>query len=53
MMTGGLLYLVMTIVVFVLFSVVLGYQSWRQSRGGPEMVSEPAEKQDAHQTLAA
>jgi hypothetical protein len=53
MTTGSLLYLVMTIVVFVLFSVVLGYQSWRESGGGPEIVSEPAEKQDTHHTLAA
>jgi len=53
MTTGSLLYLLMTIVAFGLFSVVLAYQSWQQSRRGPETLSGPAEKQDSHHTLAA
>jgi hypothetical protein len=39
MTTGNLLYLLMVIGVFLLFSVVLAYQSWQQSRLGPDTVS--------------
>jgi hypothetical protein len=53
MTTGGVLYLLMSIGVFVSFSVVLGYQSWQQSRVGPKMVSEPGDHQGADDTVTA
>ncbi len=39
MTTGSILYLAMTIGVMVVFSLVLGYQAWQQSRLGPDMIS--------------
>jgi hypothetical protein len=33
MTTGNILYLAMSIGVFVLFSAILAHQSWQQSRG--------------------
>ena len=45
MTTGSTLYLVMSIGMFVVFSLVLAYQSWQQSRLGPETL--PAVKQNA------
>ncbi len=44
MTTGNVLYLLMTIGMFVAFSAVVGYQSWQQSRLGPEVKTVP----DAH-----
>ena len=38
MSTGNLLYLVMVLATFGVFSAVLAYQSWRQSHQGPEML---------------
>jgi hypothetical protein len=39
MTTGSVLYLLMSVGVFVLFSAVLAYQSWQQSRVAPEVAS--------------
>lgn len=54
MTTGNVLYLAMSVGMFGFFSAVLAYQSWQQSRQGPDMVSAPADRhqdtdhQDAH-----
>jgi hypothetical protein len=42
MTTGNVLYLLMTIGTFVMFAAVLFYQSWQQSRRGPDVVPLPA-----------
>jgi hypothetical protein len=39
MTLGSLLYLLMSIATFVVLSATLFYQSWKQSRLGPEMVT--------------
>jgi hypothetical protein len=44
MTTGNVLYLAMSIGMFGLFSAVLAYQSWQQSRQGPDMVSAPLDR---------
>ena len=38
MSTGNLLYLLMCIGMFAGFAVVLAYESWQQSRLGPDMI---------------
>jgi hypothetical protein len=57
MTTGNVLYLVMVIGVFVLFSAVLGYQSWLQSRPEPATVRartpEPAHAPEPHGSVPA
>ena len=44
MTTGNVLYLAMSVGMFGLFSAVLAYQSWQQSRQGPDMISAPADR---------
>jgi hypothetical protein len=39
MTIGSVLYLLMSIATFVILAGVLAYQSWKQSRLGPEMVT--------------
>jgi hypothetical protein len=41
MTIGSALYLLMSIAMFVALAAVLFYQSWKQSRLGPEMVTTP------------
>jgi hypothetical protein len=53
MTTGNMLYLAMTIGVFVVLSAVLAYQSWQQSRLGPDMISQPAHHEDTHEAVTA
>jgi hypothetical protein len=53
MTTGNVLYLLMSTGAFVVFSAVLAYQSWQQSRVGPEVVATQARRQDAHNAVAA
>ena len=43
MSTGSVLYLVMVLATFGVFSAVLAYQSWQQSRQGPEMLPVPGD----------
>ncbi len=43
MTLGNVLYLLMCVAVFAAFSAVLGYNSWQQSKLGPETVSGPEE----------
>jgi len=43
MSTGNVLYLLMTIAMFVSFAAVLAYYSWQQSSLGPEMLPAPGE----------
>lgn len=40
MTTGNILYLAMVIAVFGMFGGVLAYQSWQQTRRGPEMLED-------------
>ncbi len=53
MSTGSLLYLVMVLAVFGLFSAVLAYQSWQQSRQGPDMLPAQHEHEETHHAIAA
>ena len=55
MTIGNVLYLLMSIGMFAVFSVVLAYQSWQQSRVGPEVVpaSGPAPKAEPHHAITA
>ena len=53
MTTGNLLYLLMCLATFGVFSAALAWCSWQQARLGPEMVSEPAREPEAHQAIAA
>ena len=52
MTTGNVLYLMMVIGVFMLFSAMLAYQSWQQSRPDPAPVRaqtpEPAPAAEPH-----
>jgi hypothetical protein len=41
---GNILYLGMATGITLVFSLVLGYQSWQQSRRGPEMLGSTAER---------
>ncbi len=41
MTTGNVLYLAMAIGTFVVFALVLAYESWRQSRLGPDVTPVP------------
>jgi len=41
---GNILYLGMATGITLVFSLVLGYQSWQQSRRGPEMLGGTAER---------
>ena len=41
MTDGNVLYLLMCVAMFAAFSVVLAYNSWQQSKLGPEMVPAP------------
>jgi hypothetical protein len=52
MTTGNLLYLAMSIGMFTIFSVVLAYQSWQQSKSGGEIISEPVRMEEAPERLA-
>lgn len=52
MTTGSVLYLLMSIGMFAVFSAVLAYESWQQARLGPDVVPvleppKPAEPPDA------
>ncbi|HVY15624.1 MAG TPA: hypothetical protein VHB27_10360 [Rhodopila sp.] len=38
MSTGNLLYLLMCIGMFTVFAIVLAYESWQQSKLGPDML---------------
>lgn len=38
---GSMLYLLMCVATFAAFSVVLAYNSWQQSKLGPETVPAP------------
>jgi hypothetical protein len=49
MTDGNVLYLLMCVAIFAAFSAVLAYNSWQQSKLGPEMV--PAS--DSHPESAA
>ena len=53
MTTGSTLYLLMCLATFGLFSVVLGYYSWQESRPDRKAVSAPARQAEPHDTLAA
>ena len=55
MTTGNVLYLAMSIGMFLVFAVVLGYQSWQQSRLGPEVVPSvsPASHPEPHHAIPA
>ena len=41
MTIGNVLYLLMSIAMFVVLAAVLAHQSWKQSKLGPEMVTTP------------
>ena len=41
MTDGNVLYLLMCVAMFAAFSVVLAYNSWQQSKLGPDMVPSP------------
>jgi len=53
MSTGSMLYLVMVLAVFGVFSAVLAYQSWQQSRQGPEMLPAHQDQTEPHHAIAA
>lgn len=55
MTTGSVLYLLMSVGGFGIFAAVLAYESWLQSRLGPEVapVSAPAEHDEPHGALHA
>jgi hypothetical protein len=53
MTTGNVLYLVMCIGTFAVFSAALAYQSWQQSRLGREAVPVPAGHRDTHSAVTA
>ena len=55
MTTGNVLYLLMSIAMFVVLAGVLAYQSWKQSRLGPEMVttSQPIAHSEPHRGVTA
>jgi hypothetical protein len=53
MSTGNVLYLLMTIGTFVVFAAVLGFQSWQQSRRGPDVVPLPGPVNRHHQPHGA
>ncbi|HEY0185477.1 MAG TPA: hypothetical protein VGC09_21965 [Rhodopila sp.] len=53
MTTGEALYLLMTLGMFLLFSVVLAYHSWQQSTLGPETLSDPAHHPETHRVVPA
>ena len=50
---GNVLYLALSLGTFGLFSAVLGYQSWKQSRLGPEIVPVAAPQPTAHHPVTA
>ena len=47
---GNVLYLVMAVGLMVIFSIVLAYQSWQQSRRGPDMIGGDAQQPDVSHT---
>jgi hypothetical protein len=51
MTSGNLLYLLMCLGTFALFTAALAYESWQQSRLGREIV--PAEEPQAAQSVIA
>jgi hypothetical protein len=53
MTTGNVLYLAMSIAMFVVFAGVLAYQSWQQSRLGPGTMPQPADRRDAGNKVMA
>lgn len=55
MTTGSVLYLLLSIAMFVVFAVVLAYESWQQARLGPEVVPvpEPGTQDEPHDALHA
>ena len=53
MTTGSMLYLAMTIGVMAIFSLVLAYQAWHQSRLGPDMISDSTPQTPAAQPHGA
>jgi hypothetical protein len=55
MTIGSVLYLLMSIAMFVVLAGVLFYQSWKQSRLGPEMVttSQPEFHAERHHGVTA
>ncbi len=53
MTTGDLLYLIMCLAAFGVFSTVLAYYSWQQSREGRKTVSAPERHPDSQDTITA
>ncbi len=53
MTLGNMLYLAMSVGAFGLFSAVLAYQSWQQSRLGPEMLPATEDHRDERHPVAA
>jgi hypothetical protein len=53
MTTGSILYLIMSLAMFAAFSIVLAYESWQQSRLGPDIISEPVAQPESHPAIAA
>jgi hypothetical protein len=51
MTTGNVMYLAMAIGTFVLFSAVLAYQSWQQSRVARDAISAP--RNEPHRAITA
>jgi hypothetical protein len=54
MSTGSVLYLVMVLAMFGILSAVLAYQSWQQSRQGPEMLParQDQDQEEPHHAIA-
>jgi hypothetical protein len=55
MSTGSVLYLTLCIAAFGVLAGVLAYQSWKQSRPGPEVVTipPPTSHPDPHSSITA
>jgi hypothetical protein len=48
MLTGEVLYLVLVVGMFSLFSGTLAYQTWQQSRPTPQSTEQSADKHEPH-----
>lgn len=55
MTLGNVLYLLMSIGMFIALAVVLAYQSWHQSRLGPDMIADavPQPETEPERAIAA
>jgi hypothetical protein len=53
MTTGSVLYLLMSIAMFVAFSAVLAYQSWQQSRFMSKTTEQPTDAKNTHHAATA